>query len=168
MFKSLVIGNLGADAQIKESQGSKFVTFRVAHTSTYTDQQGQKRETTIWVDCVMSNAESKVVPYLKRGTKVFVMGNSDLRVYSSAKERRMMAGVSINVQSVELLGGSSDIVPRQLYDENGVVYNVDKYYHVNAPVSILYGLSGQAFIVGDGGWVSPNQDTKQEESNEPF
>ena len=33
MLKVEIIGNLGADAEIKEANGSKFVTMRVAHTS---------------------------------------------------------------------------------------------------------------------------------------
>ena len=102
MFKSIVIGNLGADAQVKESNGSKFVTFRVAHTESYTDQAGQKHESTTWIDCIMSNAESKVVPYLKKGTKVYVSGNCSLRVFSSAKYRQMMAGAqNSNLVNVE-------------------------------------------------------------------
>ena len=124
MFKSILIGNLGADAQVKESNGSKFVTFRVAHTESYNDQAGQKHESTTWIDCIMSNAESKVVPYLKKGTKVYVSGNCSLRVFSSAKYRQMMAGAQINVQNVELLGGSSDDVPRQLIDANGIIHPV--------------------------------------------
>ena len=32
MFKVEVIGNLGADAQVKDANGTKFITFRVAHT----------------------------------------------------------------------------------------------------------------------------------------
>lgn len=162
MFKSIVIGNLGADAQVKESNGSKFVTFRVAHTESYTDQSGQKHESTTWIDCIMSNAESKVVPYLKKGVKVYVSGNCSLRVFSSAKYRQMMAGAQINVQSVELLGGSTDEVPRQLVDANGVIHQVGKYYYTEVKGVTLYSQSGQEFDVDAQGWVKPRQEQPQE------
>ena len=162
MFKSIVIGNLGADAQVKESNGFKFVTFRVAHTESYTDQSGQKHESTTWIDCIMSNAESKVVPYLKKGTKVYVSGNCSLRVFSSAKYRQMMAGVQINVQNVELLGGSTDEVPRQLVDANGVIHQIGKFYFAEVKGVTLYSMSGQEFDVDKEGWVKPRQEKPQE------
>jgi single-stranded DNA-binding protein len=33
MLKVELIGNIGADAEVKDYQGNKFVTFRVAHSS---------------------------------------------------------------------------------------------------------------------------------------
>ena len=33
MLKCEIIGNLGADAEVKEANGSKFVAMRVAHSS---------------------------------------------------------------------------------------------------------------------------------------
>lgn len=166
MFKANVIGNLGADAQVKESNGSKFVTFRVAHTESYTDQAGQKHESTTWIDCIMSNAESKVVQYLKKGTKVYVSGNCSLRVFSSAKYRQMMAGAQINVQSVELLGGSTDEVPRQLIDANGVIHQVSKYYFTDIKGVPLFSQSGQQFDADKDGWVKPRQEEPQEGSQD--
>ena len=166
MFKSNVIGNLGADAQVKESNGSKFVTFRVAHTESYTDQGGQKHESTTWIDCIMSNAESKVIPFLKKGVKVYVSGNCSLRVFSSAKYRQMMAGAQINVQSVELLGGSTDEVPRQLIDANGVIHQVNKYYLTDMKSVTLYSQSGQEFDVDEEGWVAPRREQPQEGSQD--
>lgn len=162
MFKANVIGNLGADAQVKESNGSKFVTFRVAHTESYTDQSGQKHESTTWIDCIMSNAESKVIPYLKKGVKVYVSGNCSLRVFSSAKYRQMMAGAQVNVQSVELLGGSTDDVPRQLIDANGVIHQVSKYYLTDIKGVPLFSQSGAQFDADDNGWVTPRQEQPQE------
>ena len=46
MFKVEFIGNLGADAEIKESNGSKFVTMRIALTDKWTTESGEKREST--------------------------------------------------------------------------------------------------------------------------
>lgn len=134
MLKVEVLGNLAADVEIKESNGSKFATFRVADTQKFKGQDGQDKEVTNWIDCTFSNVESKVLAYLKTGVKVFVRGNASLRVYSSKKDRCMKAGLQVNVTEVELCGGNNDEVPRQIVDpENGQLFDVEKYYWTNAP-----------------------------------
>ena len=154
MFKVHVIGNLGADAQVKEANGAKFVSFRVAHTETYSDQSGTKHENTVWIDCTMSNADSKVVPYLKKGTKVFVYGNASLRTYSSAKLRMMVAGCQCAVQTIELVGGSSDEVPRQLVDADGGIHQVAKAYYSDVKGTTLFAQSGDQYDVSADGWIT--------------
>lgn len=134
MIKVEVIGNLGADCEVKESNGNKFGACRVAHTEKYTDAQGNAHESTMWVDVVIPDAENKVIPYLKAGVKVFVRGNASLRVYSSQKDRCMKAGLTINAREIELCGGSSDDVPRQLIDPaDGALFNVTKCYWIDKP-----------------------------------
>ena len=131
MIKVEVIGNLGADCEVKSSNGNKFGACRVAHTEKYTDAQGQVHESTMWVDVVIPDAENKVIPYLKAGVKVFVRGNASLRVYSSQKDRCMKAGLTINAREIELCGGSSDAVPRQVIDPtNGQLFDVTKCYWI--------------------------------------
>lgn len=106
MIKMLFIGTLGADAEFKHSDtasnGGKFVTFRAAHNDTWTDQAGMRHENVTWVDFIM-NDHPKVAQYLKKGTMVYVEGRSSLRVYSSPKDRCMKAGMTIQVQRIELL-----------------------------------------------------------------
>ena len=134
MLKVEVLGNLAADVEVKESNGSKFATFRVADTQKFKAQDGSDKEVTNWIDCTFSNVESKVLQYLKTGVKVFVRGNASLRVYSSKKDRCMKAGLQVNVTEVELCGGNNDEVPRQIVDpENGQLFDVEKYYWTNAP-----------------------------------
>lgn len=132
MIKVEVIGNLGADCEVKQSNGNKFGACRLAHTEKYTDAQGNVHESTMWVDIVIPDAENKVIPYLKAGVKVFVRGNASLRVYSSQKDRCMKAGLTINAREIELCGGSSDAVPRQVIDpSNGQLFDVTKCYWIS-------------------------------------
>lgn len=131
MIKVEIIGNLGADCEVKSSNGNKFGACRVAHTEKYTDAQGNVHESTMWVDVVIPDAENKVIPYLKAGVKVFVRGNASLRVYSSQKDRCMKAGLTVNAREIELCGGSSDAVPRQVIDpSNGQLFDVTKCYWI--------------------------------------
>ncbi len=132
MFRVEIIGNLGADASVMESNGSKFVTMRIAHTDVFKDDAGSKHEKTVWIDATMNDAETKLLPYLKQGVKVFVRGNASLRVYSSPKDRCMKAGLTISVREIELVGGSSDEIPRQLIDPaTGALFETKKYYWIN-------------------------------------
>lgn len=154
MLQAFLIGNLGADAQYQETNGSKFVTFRVAHNEVWTDAAGQRHESSQWIDCIL-NDHPKVAEYLKGGTLVYVSGNLKTRVYSSAKDRCMKAGVTINVRNIELLGGKSDPVPTQLVDDNGLLHRVDKFYHTDAADCILHSVRGGDYQVDSNGWVIP-------------
>lgn len=170
MLKVEVIGNLGADAEVKTSNGSQFVAFRIADSSKYKDQQGKEVNVTNWIDCVMSNAESKVIPYLKAGVKVFVRGNGSLRVYSSKKDRMMKAGLQVSVVEVELCGGNNDAVPRQVIDPaDGTIHEVNKYYLTDVPtkgmkkgdLKELIDARGNQFLMDYRGWVTPVQPAQE-------
>lgn len=172
MIKVEVIGNLGADCEVKESNGNKFGACRVAHTEKYTDAQGNVHESTIWVDIVIPDAENKVIPYLKAGVKVFVRGNANLRVYSSQKDRCMKAGLTINAREIELCGGSSDAVPRQLIDPtNGQIFEVRKCYWVGkdtksmavSDVALMVDAKGGRYSMDANGFVQPFVDESESE-----
>ena len=164
MLQAFLIGNIGADAQVKNSDGREFVAFRVAHNEAYTGTDGQRIERSQWVDCVMgcANGRPAVLPYLKAGTQVCVWGSLSARVYSSEKARCFKAGITINVARVELLGSSSDPVPRKLYDQDGMLHDVTRFYHVELKsVQLLDGHAHQ-YTVDENGWVTPklNEDVE--------
>lgn len=160
MLVTSIIGYIGADAEFKGDQGHEFVTFRVSHSDRWTDQAGQLHESTQWVDCVL-NGRPKVAEFLKRGTCVYVSGRLSTRVYSSQKDRCMKAGVTINVVSVELIGGRGDEVPSRLYDENGVQHDIKKYYLADVKGTFLMTPQGKRFAVDDSGWVFPMEQAEK-------
>lgn len=130
MLKSILIGNLGADAEVKSANGREFVTFRVAHSWNFTSQDGTVNSGTIWVDCIGTNLKG-VVEYLKKGTQVYVEGNVSLRVYSSKVDRCMKAGLTINVDTLQLIGTKPDAVPRQVINpDDGTIHKVTRKYMV--------------------------------------
>lgn len=165
MLQCTMIGNLGANAEIKVADGREFVTFRLAHNDSFKGADGIKKETSMWVDCTMScaNGRPAVLPYLIRGAAVCVIGNVSLRVYSSEKERCMKAGMTIHVQKLELIGGQGDIVPKKLYTREGVLLDVNKYYHAETKEKELVDQRGNVFTVAKGGWVSPAQPQQTED-----
>ena len=154
MLQTTVIGNVGADAQVKNKDGREFVTFRVAHNDTWTDQSGQQHSNTIWVDCIL-NGHPKVTEFIKAGSQVVCVGRTTLRVYSSEKDRCMKAGIQLNVESIQLLGGATDEVPRRLYDDKGVQHDVNKWYLTDVKSTELLNVRGDRFTVDQYGWVKP-------------
>lgn len=135
MLKLEVIGNLGANAQVKGENGRLFISFNVAHTDRWTDDQGVNHDTTQWVSCIINDPSYKILPYLVKGKSVYVRGNAKLRVFSSEKERRMVAGVTINVQDIELIGGQVDAVPKNLNDAAGVIYPIYKAFYIDPNIA---------------------------------
>lgn len=166
-----LIGYLGADAECKNVNGNEFITFRIANTNKWTDENGNVHEETTWYDCTM-NGRPKVFEFLKKGQLVFVSGPQKLRVYSSAKDRCMKCGVTISVMNVELLGNRTDDVPGILYTEDGQKeIKVGKYFFAaelserdeDADNVILVSKSGERFVVNPSGWVSKEKKETTEE-----
>lgn len=121
MLKLEVIGHLGMDAQKVTGNGSEFVAFRVAHTDSYKKGDGQVVSTTTWVD-VTVKPDHKVVPYLKKGTQVFVRGNAALRVYDSPQEKCWKASVSIKASEIQLLSGGQKQEQNDRREDNAPIF----------------------------------------------
>ena len=146
----------------------------MAHSSKYKDAQGNDTESTTWVDVTLNDTESKVIPFLKQGVKVFVRGNASLRVYSSPKDRMMKAGLQVSAWEIELCGGQSDDVPRQLIDpSNGALIDVTKHYWCNRSTEgmkadefvELIDRKGHSYMMNYGGFVIPSAEGSQAEED---
>lgn len=161
MLQTIAIGHLGGDAEVKQANGREFTAFRIAHSDRWTDEAGNVHENTQWVDVVI-NGKPGVLEYLKKGQQVYVSGSATLRVYSSAKDRCMKAGLTINARQIELLGGRGDEVPSVLYDANtGAQVDVKKYFQVASCVRAntepewypLVSRSQERYVADRNGWV---------------
>lgn len=107
MLQAMIIGNLGANATVKESNGRKFVSMNVAHTDRITSN-GQTVESTQWVSVSLNHYSEKLLPYLKKGAKVFVQGKLFTRIWRD-KEGNSNVGINILADTIELCGGRNDI-----------------------------------------------------------
>ncbi len=107
MIKLTAIGNLGRDASEGAANGKKVINFTVAHTEKYKDASGEPKEKTTWVDCAYWTEKTGILPYLKKGTQVYVEGQPDVRTYTT-KEGVNGATLSLRVLSVQLLGSKSN------------------------------------------------------------
>lgn len=174
MLRTEVIGNLGGDAEIKSDNGRQYAQFSVADTRRFTSSDGTKQEITNWVSCFMRNVDAEVIKYLKKGTRVYVRGNAELRLFSSAKDRKMKAGLSINVSEIELVGGAGEEVPRELAAPSGQLLNVYKAYYIdvspynsNNPMPrTLYDRRGNPYDINENGFVIPLKTNDNETNTE--
>lgn len=103
MIKLSVIGNLGKDAVSNTVGGKTVINFSVAHTEKYKDAQGNQKERVIWCDCSWWQERTAILPYLKRGTSVYLEGQPDVRTYTT-KEGVHGATLTLRVSMVQLLG----------------------------------------------------------------
>ena len=161
MLQASVVGYLGADAEVKNVNGQEFTTCRIAHTDRWKDQAGQTHESTQWVDLTI-NGRPNVVDYLKQGAMVYAAGHVKLRCYSSEKARGFVAGITISVVTIVLLGGNFDAVPARLFDNAGNMVSVVKYYHCELSGAQLTNGRGKSFISDDNGWILPLQQAPTE------
>lgn len=100
MYKSIIIGHIGQDAVYRDFNGSRFISFSVAHSERYKDADGETIERTTWFSC-LKKGEGRIIEYLKKGTLVYLEGNPSHRIYLQSGKPRI--GNNINVTHVELL-----------------------------------------------------------------
>ena len=107
MLVSEIIGNLGADAEIKNFSGKNYVSFNVAHSEYGKDQNGNRTEQTVWVSVLWYGDGGGLLQYLKKGTKVFVRGRQRVKLYSD-KNNNTQVAININANEVVLCGARTD------------------------------------------------------------
>lgn len=112
--KVILIGNLGADPEIKRTQdGRPIANLRIATSETWRDRQsGERKEKTEWHRVVIFNEGlCKVAEqYLKKGAKVYIEGQLQTRKWTdqSGAERYSTEVVLQNFNStLTMLDGRS-------------------------------------------------------------
>ena len=110
--KVTLIGNLGADPEVRStSGGNRVATFSLATSRTWTGAGGEKQEKTEWHRCVVWNSKTSqladiVERYLKKGDKVYVEGRIEYRQWQD-KENQTRYSTEINVRELIMLSGRS-------------------------------------------------------------
>ncbi len=119
MLKVEIIGNLGGDAVLESKNGREYVSFTVAHSEKRT-VNGQEQRLTTWTTCFRNGNLGGLLPYLKKGTSVFVRGNLSVNQYQD-RAGQWQAGLTCNVDEVHLCGSLSQ-------SNNGAPTNEDAPY----------------------------------------
>ena len=79
--KAIIVGNLGANPEMRQTQtGSSVTNFNVATSEQWTDKDGQKQEQTEWHRIVAFGRLGEICgEYLQKGSKVYVEGRLQTR-----------------------------------------------------------------------------------------
>jgi single-strand DNA-binding protein len=104
--KVILIGNLGADPEVRFTPGGQAVAnFRIATSESWTDKNGQKQERTEWHRIVVWGKLAELCgEYLKKGRQCFVEGRLQTREWMD-KENRKNYTTEVVANSVVFLGG---------------------------------------------------------------
>jgi single-strand DNA-binding protein len=110
--KVTLIGNLGADPEVRStSGGNRVATFSLATSRSWNSASGEKQEKTEWHRCVVWNSKASTLAdiverYLKKGDKVYVEGRIEYRQWQD-KEGQTRYSTEINVRELIMLSGRS-------------------------------------------------------------
>ncbi|MFU8819231.1 MAG: single-stranded DNA-binding protein, partial [Desulfurivibrio sp.] len=79
--KAILIGNLGADPEVRYTQsGDAVASFRIATTETWKKQDGSKEEQTEWHRIVAFKRLGEICgEYLSKGSRVYIEGRIQTR-----------------------------------------------------------------------------------------
>lgn len=105
--KVILVGNLGADPEVNDVNGSKVANFRIATSETYTDKQGAKQTNTEWHSIVAwRNLAEIIEKYVKKGSQVYVEGK--LQTRSWEKDGVKHYSTEILISTLKMLGGKKE------------------------------------------------------------
>ncbi len=104
--KAILIGNLGADPEVRTTGGgTKVAEFSLATSRRWNDRNGQQQEKTEWHKIIGWAALADIAEqYLKKGDKVYVEGEIQYRSYDD-KEGVTRYVTEINAREMIMLGG---------------------------------------------------------------
>ena len=112
--KVILIGNVGADPEVKSVGESKVANLTLATSETYKDKQGEKKTVTEWHRLVIWRGLAEIVEkYVKKGTSLYVEGKLQTRSWED-KDGNKKFTTEIVVDTLKMLGGG------QKKDENSV------------------------------------------------
>lgn len=106
MIKMTVIGNIGADAVQRETNGRKYTTFNVAVSSKFKNQDGSETERTTWISCAR-DGQSPIDQWLKKGRQVYIEGTPSVSMYTD-NQGHPNCNLKLAVHRIELLGGKDE------------------------------------------------------------
>ena len=85
--KAILIGNLGADPELRYTQsGTPVASFRIATTERWKDKDGNQQEQTEWHNIVAWSRLAEICgEYLNKGSRVYIEGKLQTRKWQDQK-----------------------------------------------------------------------------------
>lgn len=107
--KVILVGNLGADPEVRSTGGGTAITsIRIATSENWTDKQtGEKKERTEWHRVTMFSKLGEIAAeYLRKGSQVYIEGS--LRTSEYEKDGVKRYSTDIIASEMQMLGGRGE------------------------------------------------------------
>ena len=157
MNKAILVGNLGADPEVRSTtNGSRVATLSIATSRQWKNQAGEKQEKTEWHRVVFwntkfSNLADIAERYCKKGDKVYVEGSIEYRSWQD-REGQTRYTTEINGRELILLSGKGG----------------DGAEAFSAPSKVAAGAAGAAGTKGKEGFDDFPEALDAEDDDLPF
>lgn len=127
--KVILIGNLGADPEVRTIEGGAKVTnFSIATTERYKDKNGNPVDKTEWHNIVMWRGLAEIAEkYLKKGSQVFIEGKLRTRSWDDQNGNKRYT-TEVLAENMTLLGK-----PEGAYSGGGQSSSAPVQNQVNEP-----------------------------------
>ncbi|MCA9520982.1 MAG: single-stranded DNA-binding protein [Myxococcales bacterium] len=104
--KVILVGNLGADPEIRYTGGGQAVAnFRIATSENWTNKEGSRESRTEWHRVVVWGKQAELCKeYLSKGRQVYVEGRLQTRQWDD-KDGNTRYTTEVVAQSIRFLGG---------------------------------------------------------------
>jgi len=105
MNKVFLLGNLGADPELREFDGNSKLRFRLATSRSWRDKDtGERREQTEWHTLTMWGKRAEALAgFLAKGSRVMVEGRLETRSYQVEGVNRYVT--EVKVEDLYFAGG---------------------------------------------------------------
>lgn len=128
--KVILIGNLGADPEVRYTQGGSAVAkLRLATSEQWRDRNtGESQERTEWHRVVFFGKVAEVIQqYLRKGSKIYVEGRLQTSKWQdqSGQDRYTTEVIGDNMQMLDSRGGGGSSVP---FDEGAPAQSAERSY----------------------------------------
>lgn len=111
--KCILVGNLGADPEVRHSPGgTQVANLRVATTDSWKDKNtGEREQRTEWHRCVMFGRLAEIAgQYLRKGSQVYLEGALRTRKWTD-RDGVERYSTEIVVNDMQMLGSPGPIAP---------------------------------------------------------
>lgn len=108
--QTIIVGNVGRDPETRQIQSGETVTsFTVAVTRRWRDRNtNEMREATSWYNVSLwGNRFEGVLPYIRKGRQVMVVGTVTARPYTG-QDGTPKASLDLRADTIQLLGNRGD------------------------------------------------------------
>jgi single-strand DNA-binding protein len=112
--KVILVGNLGANPEIRTTQGGQQVAnLRLATTERWTDKNGQRQDQTEWHRVVAFGKLAEIcAQYLTKGRQIYVEGRIQTRQWQDQQGQKRYS-TEIVAQVMQMLGSRAEGAPRE-------------------------------------------------------